>query len=168
MAWTPRSGSFTYRRRSGSAGTRSGARTDLAIRTEGLGELRRGLKQIAPEANEQFTKELKGVATNIANIARRRTPQKSGRLASKIKPSVTQREMAIYIPSQGKGGVPYARLQEWGSSGLPSSQVQPKGVPIKVRGSQMLGKAVYSQRDTIVRHVQWAFERVAKQNGFDD
>lgn len=76
--------------------------------------------------------------------------------------------MALYIRTNGSSGVPYARLQEWGSSGMPDSQVQPKGVPIKVRGSQMLGRAVYSQRDTVVSHVLWAFERVARRNSFDD
>jgi hypothetical protein len=120
---------------------------------------------MAPEADRQFTKELKSVGKMVAGIARRRAPHKSGRLSSKIKSSVTQREMALVIRSTD---VPYARLQEWGSSGRPDSQVQPKGVPIKVRGSQMLGKAVYSQRSAIGRQITWAFERTAKKQGFDD
>ena len=165
MAYSPTSGSFSYRRRPGSAGTLSSTRKDLALTVQGLSELRRGLKKIAPEAEKEFGARLRKMASSIRDEARRfpkGTPKnRSYALQKSIKHSVKKTEIALYSDS------PYARAHEWGTSGQGDTQVQPQGVPIKIKRSQMLGHAVYSNRMRVRVELREAIDDVARRNAFN-
>lgn len=159
MAYSPSSGGFSYRRR-GPAGKSS--RLDLAIRTEGIAQLRRGLRKTEPEVDARIKDELVKIALPALVRAQRAAPRDKGTLAGSIKVSVQQREAALYT------SLDYAKAHEWGTSGRSDSRVQPRGVPILIERSQMVGRAVYSYRPLIERRLLSLFERTVKRNGFDD
>lgn len=159
----PRTRGDVYRRTPGSAGSRGGAIRGMAVQFDGLTELRRGLKKASPEFDKQIKGELRPLATRIRDKARGRAPVgRTGKLRSSIKHSLTQKEAALY------SNLVYSKAHEWGTSGQANSQVQPRGVPIKIKRSQMLGNAVYSNRYIIEKRVIASFERVVIRNGFDD
>lgn len=158
----PRQPGSTYRRRAGSAGTLSGARRDLAIQIDGLVEFRRALRSIAPDADRQFSGPLRDFAKVAREKARSNSPVRSGRLRGSIGYYVRQNSAGLVSK-----GVPYARAHEWGTSGAANSQVQPRGVPIKIERSQMLGNAVYFYRDALGYDLANVINKVARQNGIE-
>ena len=169
----PRQPGSTYRRQSGSAGTLSGARRDLAIQIDGLAEFRRALKAVGPDADKEFRTELRKYGKRALTKARGNAPVGSrtkyvngqkvapGGLRKSIKLSVTNKEAALYSNS------PYARAHEWGTSGQGNSQVQPRGVPIKIERSQMLGNAVYFYRNALGYSLANLVDKTAKKHGIE-
>ena len=157
----PRQPGSTYRRQSGSAGTLSGARRDLAIQIDGLAEFRRALKAISPDADKEFRTELRKYGKRALTKARGNAPVQTGALRKSIKLSVTTKEASLYSNS------PYARAHEWGTSNQSSSQVQPRGVPIKIERSQMLGNAVYFYRNALGYSLANLVDKTAKKHGIE-
>jgi len=157
----PRQPSSTYRRQAGSAGTLSGTRKDLAIQVDGLSAFRRALKEVSPDAEKEFKTAIRNYGKRALTKARGNAPVRSGALRKSIKLSVTNREGAIYSNS------PYARAQEWGSSSRESSQVQPRGVPIGIPKTQMIGNAVYFYRNAFGYEMANLVNRAARENGIE-
>lgn len=62
----------------------------------------------------------------------------------------------------------YAPAHEWGTTAQGDSRVQPKGVPIKIRRRQMLGKAVLRRRPEMEEELLEMVDHLARINGFDD
>lgn len=157
----PRQPSSVYRRQAGSAGTLSGRRRDLAIQVEGLAAFRRALKSVSPEAEKEFRTALRTFGKRALTKARSNSPVRTGALQKSIKLSVTQREAALYSNS------PYARAHEWGTKGGANSQVRPRGVPIEIPRSQMLGNAVYFYRNTLGYELANLVDKSAEKYGIE-
>ena len=157
----PRQPGSVYVRRAGSAGTRSGARRDLAIQIDGLAEFRRALKSTAPDADKQFTAALRKFGVRAQARAKARSPYDTGRLESSIRRMVTRKEAALL------SNLPYARAHEWGAKGAPSSVVRPRGVPIMIPRSQMLGNAVYYFRDALGYDLANLVNKAAERHGIE-
>ena len=157
----PRQPSSTYRRQAGSAGTLSGRRSDLAIQIENLAEFRRALKSISPQADKEFRTTLRNYGKRALTKARGNSPVKTGALRKSIKLSVTNKEAALYSNS------PYARAHEWGTKGGYNSQVRPRGVPIEIPRSQMLGNAVYFYRNALGYDLANLVDKTAERYGIE-
>jgi len=153
----PRQSSDVYRRRA----PRASKRRDLAIQVEGLSAFRRALKSVSPEAEKEFRTALRTFGKRSLAKARTNSPVRTGALRKSIKLSVTQREAALYSNS------PYAQAHEWGSKGASNSQVRPRGVPIEIPRSQMLGNAVYFYRNTLGYELANVMDKSAEKYGIE-
>lgn len=134
-----------------------------AIQIVGLAAFRRDLKKVdadlAKEINKYFrveAKRLRDVARGMAPVGATRKLQKS------IKHSVKAKEMSLF------SDLVYAPAHEWGTSGKDNSKVQPRGVPIKIKRTQMLGRAVFTNSDRIEEYLADLVPYLARLNGFDD
>lgn len=157
----PRQPSSVYRRQPGSAGTLGGRRKDLAIQIDGLAAFRRALKEVSPDAEKEFVRTIRTYATRARDRARSRAPVQTGALRKSIKHSVTKTEGAVY------SNLVYARAHEWGSSGQTNSQIQPRGVPITIPKSQMVGNAVYFYRNSLGYDLANLVNKTARANGIE-
>lgn len=139
--------------------------TSNAFVIEGLSEFRRDIKKIAPKVDQEIGRRLRTIAKRVRDDARNRTPVGgSGILRKSIKHSVTRTQMSLVASA------PYATAHEWGTKEPLSdrTKIQPRGVPIRIPRSQMLGRAVFSAKPRIQGDVIRVFEDVARANGFDD
>lgn len=84
----------------------------FGIRVDGLAELQRGLRKLAPEIDAALKAELKGIAENVAVGARRRIPKDTGRARASIRAGADAR--GPYVKG-GKRTVPYYAWLEFGS-----------------------------------------------------
>jgi len=159
----PRQPSSVYRRQPGSAGTLSGTRKDLAIQIEGLAAFRRALREVSPDAEKEFVRTIRSYATRARDRARSRAPVDTGALRKSIKHSVTKTEGAVY------SNLVYARAHEWGTKEplTAGSQIQPRGVPIAIKRSQMIGNAVYFYRNSLGYDLANLVNKTARANGIE-
>jgi phage gpG-like protein len=162
-----------YSRRSSTRGARGGAVRGDAIRIAGLAEFRRDLKKIDEGLTKELTKYLRQIAAKTQREAQALAPvgkpyvrngkqHRPGTLKRSIKRSVTTRQMSLY------SNLDYAPAHEWGTTAQGDSRVQPKGVPIKIRRRQMLGKAVLRRRPEMEEELLEMVDHLARINGFDD
>jgi hypothetical protein len=152
-----------YRRQPGSAGTLGGVRKDLAVQIVGLSQFRRDLAKIDKDLSKEINKYLREIGKSVRDTARGLAPKgPTGNLKKSIKHSVKAKEMSLY------SDLVYAPAHEWGTSKSPGSQVQPRGVPIRIKRRQMLGHAVFSRSDDIENHLLGLVDHLARKNGFDD
>lgn len=80
----------------------------VAVRIDGLTDLLKNLKKLEPEVSKELRGRLREIVKVVAADARKRAPHKSGALAKKIVPSVTNKGAAV----QSKA--PHARISEFG------------------------------------------------------
>lgn len=137
---------------------------DHAFVIEGLSEFRRDLKKIAPETDKAFARRLRTIARQVRDDARALAPVRAGALRKSIKHSVTQTQMSLV------SNLPYANVHEWGTKEplTERTRIQPRGVPIRIPQSQMLGRAVFRAKPRVEGQIIRIFEDVARGNGFDD
>ncbi|HTU15635.1 MAG TPA: HK97 gp10 family phage protein [Solirubrobacterales bacterium] len=154
----------TYRPPAGSAGSRGGvANSSDAFEIVGLAQFRRDLGKIDKDLSKEINRYLRQIATSARDTARSNAPLgATGKLRRSIKHSVKSKEMSLYSDLE------YAPAHEWGTSGKPDSKVQPRGVPIRIKRSQMLGRAVFTRADDIENHLLGLVDHLAQVNGFDD
>lgn len=155
-------GSGSYRRTPGSAGTLGSVDRTNAVRIIGLNELRKGLKRLDPELAKEINKYLRIHAKKVRDSARASTPIQSGALRKSVKHYVKAKSFGLWSRSE------YAKAHEWGTSRGANSQVQPQGVPIRIKRTQMLGSAVFRYREETEEELANMLLHLAKQNGFDD
>lgn len=136
--------------------------THQAVEIVGLRQFRRDLKQIDADLVKEINKYFRVKARELQAEAKTRTPLKSGALRKSVKQSVTNKEMKLF------SDLPYAAAHEWGTTGKPGSKVQPRGVPIKIHKSQMLGHTVFRHREDIEEYAGNLIDHLAQVNGFDD
>jgi hypothetical protein len=143
----------------------SGAGPDT-ITVVGLADLRRRLRKF----DKQMDKDLRLALREPVVRARARAKQRAGRynksglLQRSIGMVVTQKHLGIRIRS---AKVPYAKAQEWGTSGKSTSKVKPKGTPIKIPRRENLWGAMVEYRSTMVRVVDEATEEAIRKAGFE-
>jgi hypothetical protein len=150
----------TGSRRGASSGSRT---THQAVQIVGLAQFRRDLAKIDKDLSKEINKYFRELGRTLRDEARRRAPVGgTGALRKSIKHSVKAKEMSLF------SDLVYARAHEWGTSGTAKSAVQPRGVPIKIRKTQMLGHTVFRNADRIEEHLGGLVDHLAQINGFDD
>lgn len=149
-----------YQRKAKSAGAKGGIVYGDALRIEGLNDLRRSLRKVDRDLANEINRYLRIVAMEVRNKARLAAPKQTGALSKSIKHSVRAREMTLFSDS------PYANAHEWGTSKSPGSLVRPRGVPIRIKRTQMVGHAVFSSRDRVEEHVLGLVDHLAGRNGW--
>ena len=107
-------------------------------------------------------REAKALAPVGKPYMRKGKQHRPGMLRNSIRYSATQRQMSLYSNNE------YAPAHEWGTTAQGDSRVQPKGVPIKIRRTQMLGKAVLRRRPEMEQELLDMVDHLARINGFDD
>lgn len=139
----------------------------------GLAQFRRDLKKIDESLSKEVTKYLRAMARKTQREAKTLAPvgkpyirkgkqHRPGTLRNSIRYSATQRQMSLYSNNE------YAPAHEWGTTGQGDSRVQPRGVPIKIRRRQMLGKAVVSRIPEMEQELLDMVDHLAQVNGFND
>lgn len=136
------------------------AKEKAYVAIEGFNDFRRNLHKVAPEVDSQFRKKMVVIIRPIREEASRRAPYKTGALKKSVKYSITQKGASLYSK------VPYANAQEWGTSGKPNSKVQPRGIPIKIRGTHFAYSAVLDAKPRVENGLREAFVTAAHDHGF--
>lgn len=127
---------------------------DLAVRVDGLRELRRDLRKQQPDTLKQLRLAVKAAAEIVAVRARARAPQRSGRLAKSIRAGTSGDKGVV------RSRLPYAGVHEFGGV------IRPKGAPIQIRRSAMVYGALDSERDRVVEALADGIDRAARRNGW--
>lgn len=133
----------------------------LRIDTQDLRALRQSLRRMDKEVDRQLNKELKAVAKVVRADARRLAPQRSGKLARKLRYGGTLH--GIWIGSD----LPYGNVIHWGGTTGPGHK---PGVPwsghIKIRPSLFMSEAIERREDWIVDEVADAVDKAAMAMGW--
>lgn len=121
------------------------AASPVAVRVEGLTELRKALKEIDQKLPRTIRVALNQGAEVVVQAARPTIPERTGRLAATLRPSSTQREGRVTL---GTGAVLYAGWVEFGGK-IPhvggGESVRPY-----IRGGRYLFPAAERKTDQVV------------------
>lgn len=80
----------------------------VSVQIDGLNDFLRDLRKFEPAVSKEFRTRVKNAVAVIAKDAQRRAPRKSGGLAKKIVPSVTNKGAALLSKAK------HARIHEFG------------------------------------------------------
>lgn len=129
-------------------------RSQDAVRIDGLRDLQRDLRAIAPEARREVTKALKSGAEVIARATGPLAARKTGKLAASFQPGASM--MQGYVRSR----LPYAGVLEYGGV------IRPKGAPVEIQAHPAATLALQRNEEKIVDSIGDALERVASRRGW--
>jgi hypothetical protein len=124
------------------------------IRTEGLAELRRDLKRLDPLIDRELRDAIRDAADKVAVTAGALAPRRSGELAHSIRPFVSGAKASV------GSSLPQAGWLEFGGT------IRPRGVPITIKGSGFVGRAVEDHADQIVEDIGDGIDRAARRAGW--
>lgn len=127
---------------------------EFAVRTEGLGALNRSLGRISKDLKRESVRHLRGTAKEVRDTAKPLTPVKSGALQRSLRYQASTRSASV------SSSLPYAGVHEFGGT------VSPRGVPIAIPKSRMLGRAVQQETPRIEQELGNLLDRIARANGF--
>lgn len=128
--------------------------TEFAVRTKGLGALNRSLGKIDKDMRKRSVGKLRDIAKKVRADARPLAPVKTGKLAGSFRYSASNRGASV------SSNLPQAGVHEFGGT------ISPRGVPITIKRSRMLGRAVEKDTAHIERELEALFEQVARSAGF--
>jgi hypothetical protein len=126
----------------------------LYVRTQGLRELQRDLKRIAPEVAKGLRKDIRDIGRPVLAQARVNAPYLTGELSRSLRLSVTQRGISIYST------LPQAPVLHWGGT------IRPRGTAIEFREDQFATRAVMMNAEPLVDDLGDTVERAARQLGW--
>jgi hypothetical protein len=118
------------------------------VRVRGLAEAQRDLRKTDQELAGEIRKGLKGAAEVVAAGARVRAPHRSGRLAASIKPSATNRAVAI------RSSLVYAQPIHWG---WPKRNIKP---------NRFIERAADATSDEAMAQLETSLDRLFARRGF--
>jgi phage gpG-like protein len=127
---------------------------DAAIRTQGLGELRRDMRRLAPLAAEELAESIEEAAGKVATTAGALAPRDSGALAHSIRPYVSGARASI------GSTLPYAGVVHWGGT------IRPRGVPITFPATEFISRAVEDHAGELVEDIADGVDRAARRAGW--
>jgi phage gpG-like protein len=127
---------------------------DDAVRIEGLADLRRDLRQSAPEVRRDVTRALKQGAIVVAATAAPLTARRTGKLAGAWRPGAAGNNAFV------RNRVPYAGVQEFGGT------ISPKGTPFTIKPHPAGTRALQLREEAIVDAVGDAVMGVFERHGF--
>lgn len=130
------------------------SRSAGAVRIDGLRDLQRDLKALAPDARRDITRALKEGAQEVSRAARPLTARRTGKLAGSWRPGATQ--MKGFVKSR----IPYAGVQEYGGV------IRPKGAPVTIKAHPAGTRALQLKEDSIVEKVGDAIMAAATKHGW--
>jgi hypothetical protein len=125
-----------------------------AVRVEGLADLRRDLKRLAPDVLPEIRGALKDAADLVASKARANAPRASGALAASIRSGTAGNAGVV------RSRLPYAKVHEYGGT------IRPRGAPITIHRAQFVGRALTSTEDRIVESLADSINAVASRHGW--
>jgi HK97 gp10 family phage protein len=115
---------------------------DVAVRVDGLRELRRNLKAIDSRAPRELNKEAKKVGQKVADRAAHYAPKDTGTLANSIKVGSRGDKITVRSP------LPYAAPIHWG---WPSRGIRPQ---------PFIARAAEEKREEYAEELQEAMNRL--------
>lgn len=134
------------------------------IEIEGLAAFRRGLRQIDPQLANDFRQEILPIARRVADDARGRVPQKSGRAAASIRGGVSGNNAYV---AGGKKAVPYYGWLDFGSrrpvKGNPRSQGPWSGSGRGPKGGRFIYPAIAANREDIAKQAAEAIDNIIER-----
>lgn len=125
-----------------------------AVEVQGLKALRTALRTTDRAALREVQKVTKAAAQIVAKEARKNAPRRTGDLAASLR-GTTQGNAGIV-----RSPLPYAKVHEWGGT------IQPRGVPITIKRSAYVDRALDAKADQVGKALMDGFERVARANGW--
>lgn len=138
-------------------------RTELAVRVEGLRDLRRDLRAVEKDLGKELTEALKEGAQPVVSEAQDLAPARprSGRLRRSIK---------AYAVKGGVGvgsRLPYANVIHWGGT-TGRGHVPGRGGSgsVKVTGTEFVRRAAESKDDEVLNDIADAVDRLLTRHGF--
>lgn len=134
---------------------------DVAVRVEGLKELRRDLRGVEKALPRELTKTLKEAASPVADKAKALAPRGSGRLAASIRPYASG--TAVTVATR----LPYGDVIHWGGT---TGRGHRPGVggsgSVKVAGSRFVERAAVDREDETAERLGDGIEELLGRNGF--
>lgn len=128
--------------------------TEFAIRTQGLGALNRSLGRISKDLKRESIKHLRETAREVRDTAKPLAPVKTGKLAGSFRYQASARGASV------SSALPQAGVHEFGGV------ISPRGVPITIARSRMLGTAVQREAPRIEEEIGKLLDRIARTQGF--
>lgn len=130
------------------------ANDDLAIRIDGLKELRGALRNTDKEALKALQGELKNAAGIVATEASILAPMVTGRLASSIRPYTSGNKFGV------RSNLPYAPVVHWGGT------IRPRGVPIVFRPQPFILEAIDRTSEEVAEQVAAVLDAAITRAGW--
>lgn len=125
-----------------------------AVRVEGLAKLNRDLGRIDRQLRNDSLKHLRVMAGKVRERARANAPKRTGKLAGSLRYSVSNRGAKVVSTH------PAAAVHEYGRT------ISPRGVPIEIKRSFMVGRALAADREDIEQQLGDLLDGIARRNGF--
>lgn len=117
-------------------------RYDLALGVDGLDDLIKALRAADRDVPKAVRKGFKAAVGPTVTQARALAPRRTGRLAASIKAGTSGARISIYSTHPGAG------VHEYGGT------IRPAGGDIRIRRSEMVGKAVERTQVSGLRRVE--------------
>jgi HK97 gp10 family phage protein len=130
------------------------AREDLAIRVDGLAQMRRSMGALDRGLLGEVRDVVKSGAEVVASEARRRAPVKSGRLQASIRGTTSGAKGIVRSP------LPYANVQNWGGT------IAPRGTKIRIRGKHFIDGALEDKREAVADELARGMEDLFRRHGW--
>lgn len=133
-----------------------------AVRIEGLDQLRRAIKVLAPEATKELRKELKGLAEVVATDAQGRVPVRTGAARAAIRPSTSGSNAQVRA---SLNQVPYYGWLDFGGTLKPTGGRHNTIERKFLGGGRYLFPAFYARRAELVNRAPAALRRAIRSAG---
>ena len=127
---------------------------DVAVKVEGLKELRRDLRRLDKQVDRELTVAIKHAADKVTITAGALAPRRSGDLAHSLRPSVRGATASI------RSTLPYAGVVHWGGT------IRPRGTPILFKRSGFITRAIRDHTNELVDDIGDAIENAARATGW--
>ncbi len=124
------------------------------VRVEGLADLRRDLRKLAPDTLKEMRGVLKEGAGIVAAAAGPLAARQTGRLAAGFRAGTAGNSAFV------RNRVPYAGVQEFGG------KIAPRGTPFQIKPHPAATRALELNAERIVDRVGDGIDRVAGRAGF--
>lgn len=127
----------------------------VGVQVRGLSQLNRSLGRIDKDLRRESLRHIREVTRKVRDTARDKyTPKLTGELAKSLRYSASNRGASV------SSSLPQSPVWEWGG------RISPRGVPILIPRTRMIGRAVEDHTDDIEEQIGRLFDRIASANGF--
>lgn len=127
---------------------------EFAVRTQGLSKLQRSLGKIDKDLRRDSIRHLREVAKRVRGTGQGFAPVRTGALKGSFRYQAGNRGASV------SSALPYAAVHEYGGT------IAPRGVPIEIKRSRMLGRAVGEHAGDIEEQLGDLLDAIARRNGF--
>ena len=128
--------------------------TEFGVKVKDLNPTLRALNKVNKDASKEVKRGLRQIAKEARADAVPLAPRLTGELAGSYRYSATTKGAALF------SSLPQAGVHEFGGT------ISPRGVPIEIKRSRALGRAVDRNTADIEEKVGRLFESLARRSGF--